>query len=261
MAVPSVATDIGEQYLRAFDQRYPGLLTGLYLVGSIALDDYREGASDIDFIAVSAGPVSADRVAPIHADLRSRWPRPHFDGVYLTNADLGAPAADAPSGVSIIEGTVVPNSRAERHAVTWLTLRRSGVALRGPPPSDQWIHGDIDAARVHARQNLVEYWRPWVEQHRNMLSPAGLHSLAADAVIWSVLGVSRLHATIAEGTLLSKTGAGEYAAAQFPGHARIINCALALRRGETGDFPGGPLVRRDAMLAYLNAAIDDALSL
>ena len=47
MTLPAIASEIGAHYLATFDARHPGLLTGLYAVGSIALDDFRDGHSDI----------------------------------------------------------------------------------------------------------------------------------------------------------------------------------------------------------------------
>jgi hypothetical protein len=41
MAVPAIADEICARFLEAFDARHPGRLRGLYLVGSIALDDFQ----------------------------------------------------------------------------------------------------------------------------------------------------------------------------------------------------------------------------
>lgn len=39
-------------YLRLAYERLPDRISGLYLIGSLALDDYRPGQSDIDFVTI-----------------------------------------------------------------------------------------------------------------------------------------------------------------------------------------------------------------
>lgn len=260
MAVPVIASEICALYQAALDASQPGLLAGLYLVGSIALDDFQAGRSDIDFVAVTTRPVDVGDVAPIHAALARAHRRPFFDGVYVTAEELRALPDGRGSGVAVIEGVPSGDSRAERQPVTWLTLFRHGVTLRGPAPADLAIAADPAAARIYSRRNLAEYWQPWIVSHRRLFSLGGGHGLTAEAVAWSVLGLSRLHALIVAGGVMSKTGAGLYAREIFPQHRVVIDCALAHRRGERALFLGGPFQRRRAMLAYLDAAMADILA-
>lgn len=260
MAGSAFASEICAYYLAAMDARHPGLLVGLYLVGSIALDDFQPERSDIDFVAVTTRPVGLDEVAPIHAALAATHPHPFFDGLYVTADELRAVPDGTTQGVAVIEGLPVADSHAERHAVTWLTLARYGIARHGPRPADLGIAVDIAAAQAYSRLNLTRYWRPWIAPHRRLLSRGGAHGLTAGVVVWSVLGVSRLHAMVATGSVVSKTAAGVYARDLFPRHRAIVDCALALRGGERAPFLGGPLLRRHAMVAYLDDAIADALA-
>ena len=46
-----------ETWLACHDRVAPGLIEGLYIVGSIALDDWRPG-SDIDLVAFTADPAT-----------------------------------------------------------------------------------------------------------------------------------------------------------------------------------------------------------
>jgi hypothetical protein len=60
-------------YLRLLDERLPGRVTGLYLVGSVALDAYQPGQSDIDFVAVTDTPLSNAELyelGSLHVNLR-----------------------------------------------------------------------------------------------------------------------------------------------------------------------------------------------
>src|SRR5687768_14671478 len=79
-------------YARLVDDQLPGRIRGLYLTGSLALDDYQAGRSDIDFVAVSDTALQGselDVLRRVHTELRrilrrQTPPRPELDGVYLT---------------------------------------------------------------------------------------------------------------------------------------------------------------------------------
>nr|WP_240943140.1 aminoglycoside adenylyltransferase domain-containing protein [Planosporangium thailandense] len=78
--------------------------------------------------------------------------------------------------------------------------------------------------------------------------------------VWAVLGVSRLHHTLATGGVISKTAAGEYARGRFdPRWHAIIDEALRIRRGGTarGSYRS-PLRRRRDTLAFVDHVLDDA---
>jgi len=62
------------EFLRLADARLPGVVQGLYLVGSIALDDFHTGVSDVDFLAVTAEPLddaALDRLERSHRRARA----------------------------------------------------------------------------------------------------------------------------------------------------------------------------------------------
>ena len=80
-----VATALGT-YLTAVDSAAPGMIEGLYVVGSFALDDWHPGRSDIDIVAMMAEPATDDDFAALrtaHAVLAEHQPLPHIDGPYL----------------------------------------------------------------------------------------------------------------------------------------------------------------------------------
>ncbi|GAA2805427.1 nucleotidyltransferase domain-containing protein [Saccharopolyspora taberi] len=101
-------------FLTALDELAPGLVTGFYLVGSVALGDFhpRGGgrgrlstASDIDFVAVTDRRAERESremaaLAEAHARTLARFPRPHFDGAVLTWTDLAAGPEGCPEGVA-----------------------------------------------------------------------------------------------------------------------------------------------------------------
>jgi hypothetical protein len=261
MGIPPPVRELVGTYLAAVDDAAPGLVAGLYLVGSVALDDFRPGASDVDFVAVTANRLSgADRTAVerAHATVAARHPRPYLDGSYVTWADLaGDPAAAAP-GLNVHEGRPGPPGAGD--PVTWHTLASHGVVLRGQTPDALDVWTDDEALRDWCRQNLVDYWQPWLGRARRLFSRLGAAGLTGWGPAWGVLGVSRIHYTIVTGAITSKLGAGQYARNVFAARwQRIIDECLRLRRQDRG---GGryltPLARRRDTLDFMAMAIDDA---
>src|SRR5471030_2780457 len=90
-----------DAYLEAVDDEAPGIVEGLYLTGSAALGEFRPHTSDIDFLAVTRHQPDAVAVAALgraHARLRTRFPRPFFDGRYVTWDELASDPRQAGPG-------------------------------------------------------------------------------------------------------------------------------------------------------------------
>lgn len=256
-----------DHLLADLDRSAPGLLAGLHLIGSIALGDGRPGQSDIDLVLVR--PEGVDNAAtmaalgPALAALRREQPQPTLDGVVLDAADLETgPDTIAGDRPVIFENEArLSASGSARNPVTWATLRQCGIAYRGEMDWHRLWH---DPARLDAwtRENLESYWRPWLARTNRLASRFGMASLGASATEWGVLGVTRLHATLATGTIVSKRGAGDYALNQFGREWRpIVEEAIQIRERAPGGHYHSPLRRRREMRAYVAMVIDDALGM
>lgn len=240
--------DVAARYLALADQHAPGLVEGLYLQGSIALGDYHPGVSDIDFVAVTASPVAAVAVREIHAALHSAFPKPDFDGLYVTWDDLRADPGSLPPGTAVHEWRVKDSSDFERNLVTWHVLAQGGVPVRGPATPE--IHTDWAALADATRRNLLTYWTPWAAQLT--WSPLGLSEWAA---AWTVLGIARLRHTLDAGRVTSKTEAAGFAVANYgPRWHRVIEEALRIRVGGAARYRS-PLRRRADVLGFAREAL------
>lgn len=253
-------------YLDLADAEASGLVVALYLTGSIALGDFRARRSDVDFVGVTREPIGATALAAlarVHAGLHARWRRPLFEGIYLTWEDLARdPAACGPVPY-VHERQFVPSGRFEVSPVTWATLARHGVRTRGPRLIPVSFWDDPAALDRWTRQNLDEYWRPWLARYGRLASRDGLAALRPWATEWGVLGVTRLHYTLATGKIISKYGAGLYGMRRFPAcWQRVLVEALRIRRGDRGSSVyETPIGRRRDLLAYVAMVIEDALAL
>ena len=252
-----------QSYLAEVDEEVPGLVEGLYLTGSVALGDFRPHESDVDFVAVTARHPDERSLAGLawaHARLRERCPLPDFEGLYVTWEDLTRSPAQRRLGPSAHSGRFWTAYCFALGPVTWHTLAQHGVACRGPHLAGGGVWTEASELFTWSLHNLDSYWRRWHAQHFRLLSRGGLAALGTWAPAWGVLGVSRLHYTIATGEITSKEGAGLHALRTFPAQwHRVIQECLRIRRGEGGpSLYVHPFARRAAALAFMAVAMEHA---
>lgn len=261
MPLPAIVENVVNAYLEAVDAEAPGLIEGLYLTGSVALGDFRPRASDIDFVAVTARPLDANATVAVgraHVRLLRRFPRPLFEGFYATWDDLAADPAHC-----------------GHDPVTWHTLARHGVACRGPDRADLNVWTNAEVLAAWTLGNLDSYWRPLLDRAARFGNEWwSLAALTTYGAVWIVLGVTRLHYTLATGEIGSKENAGRYSLRTFPEEwHRVIQESLRLRQSDraspdiTGALRGmldreslyrSPFTRRRDVLAFGEMVIRDA---
>jgi len=248
-------------YLRLMEDEGASFLRGLYLLGSVALDDYQEGRSDIDFVALACGPLdTADirRLARVH-DAMHRLQGPSFDGFYIEPGHLHrAPQADDRASFSL-DGTFHADAVCfETNPVTWLLLSRHGIVVRGPAPVSLGIAVDPSTLRRFQIGNLQGYWTGWITSRAAALGGVPPdEGVDASILAWGVLGVARIAYTVATGGVASKTRAGLWALEVYSSDWHpTIRGALAGRHGEIDVVPMR-LMRR--ALDFMRHVIADIL--
>ncbi|WP_166802335.1 nucleotidyltransferase domain-containing protein [Microvirga pakistanensis] len=141
------------EYLNLLDRGGCGFVQGIYIVGSVALGDYQEGRSDIDFVALvealPGGP-HLESLARIHAAMAASE-GPPFDGFYIEQDQLGRTSLLGKRVPFSLHGAFHADAACpEVNPVTWLCLAHHGIAVRGSPPETLDIR--IDPAPLHAFQ-------------------------------------------------------------------------------------------------------------
>lgn len=200
-----------------------GWVTELFVGGSAATGDYQAGISDLDLVALVAGPVDAARqvtLSGMHTDLDQGAAEGLKLGcVYVEDALLDKADAVHPTWThgTLLKRILSGIARAE--------LVRDGYAVFGRPPQDVLPPVSDDDVRRAARAELTGYWmraarRPWWWLNP-VIADLGLTSMA------------RGRHALATGQLLSKTRAIEIA------HAPpwLIDQLRARRRGEQVTSP------------------------
>jgi hypothetical protein len=212
-----------------------GWVTDLYVGGSLATGDYVPDVSDLDLVALVAGPVNAERTALLTA-LHRRLDEGSGAGrdlgcAYVDGARLGDGPARHPTWT---HGALV-----SRHlsGIVRAELVLHGYAVFGRPPRDVLPPMSADDVRAAARREVTGYWawaarRPWMWLDP-VITDLGLTSMA------------RGRHAMSTGELLTKTRAVEEADA--PGW--LIDQVRARRRGADVRSPR----LRSAVIAWRDA--------
>jgi len=266
MTLHPLALRAADAYLSMADAAAPGLVEALYVVGSAAMQDFRPGLSDLDFVAVTSGQIDRAAMAAL-ADVHARLARirraPMLDGIYVTWDELRAGPLAAPEGPCVSSGRFHASGCHERHAATWSRLGSDAVTVRGPLCAGAVIWRDPERLERWVLASIEGHWRPWLARNAGVLPRGRIVPLRARTVEACVLGICRLHYALATGVVPSKSDAGLYGLIAFPREwHRIIDEALRIRREpKARSLYRNPYARRREMLAFVRAAADDACAL
>jgi Nucleotidyltransferase domain len=178
-----------------------GWVSDLLVAGSLATGDYVPGVSDLDLVALTAGPVGPDRqetLAGLHRELDQGMAR---------GLDLGCVYVDAGALADLealhpmwTHGSLVQRSLS---GVTRAELVRHGFAVLGRPPAAVLPPMTDDDVRRAARAELCGYWAMAAGRPLWWLNP-----VIADLGLTSM---ARGRHALATGQLLTKTQAIEQA--------------------------------------------------
>ncbi|WP_231443894.1 aminoglycoside adenylyltransferase domain-containing protein [Brevibacterium zhoupengii] len=242
LMLPKDAAFAIDSYLRAADRLLPGAITACAVGGSIALDAYRPGRSDIDLAAIVSDEWRGHRglMARLRLLHLSQLPRLAVraargrgvsaccNTVFVWESEAGQPVTRIRPIASHVGEIFDPHGAFDVNPVIWKELVDGGISVRGDDVSTWGLDPEPDGLRDWVARNLDEYWAPLARS-----VGSGKRRLSASEVEWCLLGPARMHHTLVTGKIISKEAAGRYAADAFPVHAPIIKVALARVRHDT----------------------------
>jgi len=212
-----------------------GWVTDLLVAGSLATGDYVSGVSDLDLVALTAGPVGPARqenLARLHRQL---------DQGAAEGLDLGCVYVDAGrlADLGALHPTWTHGSLVRRalSGVTRAELVRHGFAVLGRPPAAVLPQMTDDDVRRAARAELCGYWARAARR-----PPWWMNPVIADLGLTSV---ARGRHALQTGQLLTKTHAIEQAHAP----AWLKDQLRARRQGQPVPSPR----TRTALIAWRDA--------
>jgi hypothetical protein len=227
--LPIVVNDLLNEYIDLVNEYMPNQLEGLYLHGSLALDAFVEGSSDLDFIAVTQSGLTESelkKAKEIHRILADKYLFPEMDGVYLTQNDLGTLCE------CFYYNNGIMNYGHFLNPVTWWLLKKNGIVIYGDVPVIEINANDLVS---YTYENMNTYWANRIQSYEESIDEL---TQTADSAIdkeveWTVLGILRQFYTLREKDIISKQGAGEYSLKHLPEkwHPIIVD-AINIRRGE-----------------------------
>ncbi|MEM9748690.1 MAG: aminoglycoside adenylyltransferase domain-containing protein [Actinomycetota bacterium] len=256
--LPQPVVDATTRWLARHDELAPGLIDGLYVVGSAALGDWRPG-SDIDLIAFTSREVDADEsplLRSAHGAAATDDPGVDVDGPRLEWADVAVAPRRLVRPWSIGDEFHHDDGCFELHPVTWRTLARHGVEVRGPAVAELEVFDDDRAVRDFVRDNTNSYWRGVSDQIEQALAASpDRHQFDASTVSWCVLGIARMLITARTGDVVSKTEAGRRAVDQFPTDRALVARAIDIRHGRSTDPADRPTM--DDTVRFIRQVADE----
>lgn len=260
--IPKDVEIILNEYFKVFNNNLPNLIDSFYLTGSIVLDDYHEGKSDIDFVGVINRDITSKDLVTlkkIHKEISSKYHKTALDGSYVTLQQIGKLDQDI-GPVIYFDGKKIRYDCRSGNAgiVTWFMLKNYGITLIGDIPDNYLSNINVNDLISYVKLNANSYWVNWVEKASMNFSIKSMVTLSPQGVEWGVLGISRLYYTMHEGDVASKYQAGEYALKKVPtSFERIIKEALRIRKGEDGkSYYRSPFRRRKDMLLFMRYMIN-----
>jgi hypothetical protein len=228
--LPVAVLDALRTWVGAHDEVSPGVIEGLYVIGSVALDDWTPH-SDIDVVAVVADPSDPDLFDDLAAanELVSERTTIAIDGPYVAWGDLVVPPM-ALQRPWVLDGEYhVDGESFEINPVTWYTLATYGVTIRGDAPATIGVFLDVTERRAFVRENLHTYWRGVGERLGAGIEASDEDEFGSEVLEWVALGVARMLYTWETGDVASKSAAGVWAAGRLPRFADLLGVAIEVR--------------------------------
>ncbi len=230
LLLPTPVAEALELWIEAHDDAAPGTIEGLYVVGSVALGDWTPH-SDIDVVAVVADPSDPDLFADLaaaHTRVRERVSIA-LDGPYVAWGDLVVPAM-ALQRPWVLDGEYhVDGESFETNPVTWYTLATYGIAVRGVEPARIGVVSALEERRTWVTENLDTYWRGVADALTAGLAESTEERWGGEILEWVALGVARMLYSFETGDVISKSGAGRWAAERVPRHEALFRRAVDVR--------------------------------
>lgn len=235
--IPSVAEAVMHDLIQGLLTILGARLLGVYVGGSVALGDFCEATSDLDFLVVTDGFLSMEdqiAVKQLHAELLGRHGfAARLEGDY------------APLEALVPTGTTVPVPGCERgvfiarvgeimlSADNIYNMREHGLNLYGPPPAELLPAVSHQQVRGAVQEMLAEGPEPFE---------------TVEEAASSLLNLVRSLLALSKGEPVTKTEGARWALHNLPAPLRpAIEAAVAVRSGTTNPSLFQPMA----------AAIDD----
>lgn len=230
--IPLVAEIIIKELIAEITNTSHDLIKGLYLTGSISLNDFHPNKSDIDFIILSNKYFNDElgfQLEQIHRRIDRKFKKIKLNGCYITLTNLDINQSQS-SRVFYYEDGIFSVSVFAMTPVTLYELKTTAITIIGTPGYQLPVTVDIRDVNEFLSKNINSYWKNWVIKHSSFTRRLWLLVLFPRLSEWVLLGVARQFYTLQTGKIASKTEAGIYCLQHLPDkYHRIMQLAIQIR--------------------------------
>ncbi|HUS03487.1 MAG TPA: aminoglycoside adenylyltransferase domain-containing protein [Chitinophagaceae bacterium] len=233
--IPIHAATVLQELLDGITKLKPGFITGMYITGSIPLNDFHPHKSDIDFLILSNElPATKFRfqLEQLHKGIDHKF-KTKLNGCYITPGSLNIHNAKSIKTLCFQEGQMNYDSF-KMAPVTLYELKTKAITLSGLPAEELPVVVDINDINKFLHENINTYWKNWVTKHSAIHMRQILLILFPRLSEWVNLGVARQLYTLRTGKITSKTKAGLYCLEHLPAkYHSIIQEAIKIRNDKS----------------------------
>jgi hypothetical protein len=230
--IPSDVHEILKNLIEGIVHVERDFIKGTYVTGSIALQDYHPGKSDIDFVILCdrlPGPELQRQLAEVHRNIERKFKRSNLSGTYLTTDNLDIQQNNAGLIFSYHDGRL-QQSNFDMGPLTLYELKTTAITLHGLPTNQLPISVQRRDVNRFLYENINSYWKTWLASHAAFHKQKLLLILLPRLTEWVILGLARQLYTLRTGKITSKTTAGFYCLEQLPDqYHHIVQEAIKIR--------------------------------
>ena len=208
-----------------------GMVRGVYITGSIPLNDFQPGKSDIDFVILCDEPPPEQlqkRLEKLHNKIERRY-KTKLGGSFIDYSCLDILHAEKKHILTFHEGRMLVKPF-EMAPVTLFELKTTAIRMGGIEIESLPIQISLNELHIFLNKNMNSYWKKWCDQHATIFHSKLLLILFPRLTEWVILGIARQLYTLLTGRICSKTEAGYYALKHLPEkHHPVIHEAIHIR--------------------------------
>ena len=231
--IPGPADTIVTEFVDRLCDIQPNFIDGIYLTGSIPMNDFYTNKSDIDFLVLCRelpDLAIVSQLKHIHKIIGKQNPKPDLSGFYLASDSI---RTSNPEKIKVLscQQQVLRYEKFNMAPVILSELKTNAITLFGVKAETLPVNIQPNILYDFLYGNINSYWSKWIKRHSSFLNRKIILLLFPRFTEWSVLGTARQLYTLQTGKIVSKTEAGYYCLEHLPVQFHpVIQEAIKIRK-------------------------------
>jgi len=156
------AEEILESYKDVLLKNFGETISGIYVIGSYALNDFNSNLSDIDFVVTVKKELNKNQIhtlSKIHREIEKKVIQPNLNGIYILDSKIGKEAKNIDTLISYHEGELKVEKNKDNYfginPITWAEMEFFGMSIYGKKLISSILLSNIIFKK---RKCLVCFW-------------------------------------------------------------------------------------------------------